>query len=408
MFMAPFNHFARGLSLASVMAFATALAAQDPPLRTISKLDVEYAEPFSCVSGFRELADGRLIVADVKEKTVQLIDLRAGKATKIGQEGQGPGEWSTPMGLFALPGDTTLLLDPQNQRFLTILPNGSIGKSFTVDLGGGARGGLIAGRPQGIDRMGRLYYQGSAFVFNEGSPPTALDSAPIVRYDRGTAKVDTLLWLQLPKSNVQTSGGRGNVSITMTGANPLVPQRAWAVAPDGRIAIVHGDPYQVEWIGSSRARSLGPATPYPRRGITDADKEPVQNPDCSVTISLGGGGGDGAAARGATVRSVMTSVGGGRGAPPRTDWPEAMPPFATGRFGAVRAAPNGELWVPRSRGPNDAPTFDVFDGSGKLVSRVAMPKGTRLLGFGAGTVYAYRMDEDDLVYLQRYRLDAGR
>jgi hypothetical protein len=406
--MPPFSHLARAAALASIMAVATAVAAQDPPLRTISKLDVEYAEPFSCVSGFRELADGRLIVADVKEKTVQLIDLRGGTATKIGQEGQGPSEWSTPMGLFALPGDTTLLLDPQNQRFLTILPNGSVGKSFTVDLGGGARGSLIAGRPQGIDRMGRLYYQGSAFVFNEGSPPTALDSAPIIRYDRRTAKLDTLMWLQLPKSNVQTSGSRGNVNITMTGANPLAPQRAWTVAPDGRIAIVHGDPYQVEWIGSSRTRSLGPVTQYPRRGITEADKAPVQTPDCSVSISFGGGGGEGTAARAGAVRTMVSAAGSGRGAPPRTDWPEAMPPFAPMRFGAVRVAPNGELWVPRSRGTNEAPTFDVFDASGKLVSRVAMPKDTRLLGFGAGTVYAYRMDEDDLVYLQRYRLEPAR
>jgi hypothetical protein len=103
----------------------------------------------------------------------------------------------------------------------------------------------------------------------------------------------------------------------------------------------------------------------------------------------------------------MATSATGRAAPSRDDWPATMPPFA-GRFGDARVAPNGTLWVPRSRGVDDPPTYDIFDATGKLTSRIAMPKGTRLVGFGAGTVYAYRMDEDDLVYLQRYRLDAAR
>jgi len=404
----PFTH---GGVLACVMA-ASVVSAQDPPLRTLSRVDLEYAEPFSCVSGVRELSDGRLVVADVKEKTVQLIDLRRGTATRIGQEGQGPGEWSTPMGLYSLPGDTTLLLDPQNQRFLTILPNGSVGKSFTIDLGGGPRGNIIATRPQGIDGIGRLYYQGSTMRFTDGAPPTPLDSAPIFRYDRRTAKVDTITWIRLPKSDVQSSGTAGNFTVRLNGPNPLTPQPTWAVAPDGRIAVVHGDPYQVEWFSTAKTRNPGPVTSYPRRAVSEADKTGLQSPDCSVMISFGGGGGgggrgDGGAAR-VETRAVMTAGGPGRGGPPRTDWPAVMPPFATNRFGPARVAPNGELWVPRSRVATDASTYDVFDAGGKLASRVVMPKGTRVVGFGAGTVYAFRMDEDDLVYLQRYRLDSAR
>jgi hypothetical protein len=32
-----------------------------------------------------------------------------------------------------------------------------------------------------------------------------------------------------------------------------------------------------------------------------------------------------------------------------------------------------------------------------------LPKATRLVGFGRGTVYLARMDDDGLEYLQRYR-----
>jgi hypothetical protein len=396
----------RAIALASASVIPGVVTAQNPPLRIISKMELEYAEPFSCVSGVRELSDGRIVVSDVREKTVQLID-KNGTSIKIGREGQGPGEWTTPQGLFALPGDTTLLWDPQNGRFLTILPNGSVGKDFKVDLGGGARGQLMGSLPRGVDAMGRIYYQGSSFSFVEGQPPVSLDSAPLLRYDRRTAKLDTVMFIQLAKQTVQSTGTANQMTIRMTGPNPFAPQRIWTVAPDGRIAYVIPEPYRVEWISPSRARTTGPEIRYERLKLTEADKEPVQTPNCGFTISRGDGGAAGAAVQG----QIRTAVGGGRaggdGAPPRTDYPEYKPAFLP-RYGSPVVAPNGELWVGRSRGPNDPPIYDVFDARGQLVSRVQLPKGTRISGFGNGTLYLYRMDDDDLVYLQRYRLDQNR
>jgi hypothetical protein len=397
-----------GVVIGIIAAIPVASFAQNPPLRVISKMELEYPEPFSCISGIRELSDGRIIVSDVREKTVQLIDLKKGTATKIGREGQGPGEWSTPQGVFAVPGDTSLLWDPQNRRFLTIRPDGSLGKEVTVDLGGGARGQIMSTLPRAADTQGRLYYQGSGFVFTEGQPPTQLDSAPILRYDRRTAKLDTVSFIQLPKSDIQTSSSAGNVSIRMTGQNAVASQRAWAVAPDGRIAFISPEPYHVEWLSGARARTVGPEVRYDRLKLTEADKAPVQTPNCGVTISFGDGGGGG---RGGTIQATTrAAVGGGGpggGAPPRTDYPEYKPAFLP-RYGAPIVAPNGELWVGRSRGPNDPPIYDVFDARGQLTGRVQLPKGTRISGFGNGTLYLFRMDEDDLVYLQRYRLDAAR
>ena len=48
--------------------------------------------------------------------------------------------------------------------------------------------------------------------------------------------------------------------------------------------------------------------------------------------------------------------------------------------------------------------YDVFGADGRLVRRVSFPAKTRLVGFGTGTVYAARSDEDDLQYLERYRM----
>ena len=65
------------LTLATALvAFATPALAQNVPTRTLSKPDAEYSEPFTQVTGVRELKDGRLIVIDPRDKTVQVVDMR--------------------------------------------------------------------------------------------------------------------------------------------------------------------------------------------------------------------------------------------------------------------------------------------------------------------------------------------
>jgi hypothetical protein len=88
-----------------------------------------------------------------------------------------------------------------------------------------------------------------------------------------------------------------------------------------------------------------------------------------------------------------------------TDWPEYMPPFLAS--GTVTFAPDGLLWVARTTAAGAPATFDLIDGAGKVTQRVVLPKKTRLVGFGSGTVYLARSDDDDLQYLQRYRFSAA-
>jgi hypothetical protein len=45
----------------------------------------------------------------------------------------------------------------------------------------------------------------------------------------------------------------------------------------------------------------------------------------------------------------------------------------------------------------------VFDRTGALVKQVVLNPNSRVVGFGKGTVYVARTDEDDLQYLQRYK-----
>lgn len=110
---------------AAAVVAPVVLAAQKPQYIKLGRLDVEFTESFDDIQSVRELRDGRVIVSDLTAKTVSLVDLTHGTATALGHEGQGPKEFNVPDGLIALPGDTTLVIDLRQRRFLRLNPDGT-------------------------------------------------------------------------------------------------------------------------------------------------------------------------------------------------------------------------------------------------------------------------------------------
>jgi len=426
--------------LALGMILPTIVLAQKPLVLT--KPEVEYSEPFTQISGVRELRDGRVIVADVRDKTLQLLDLKSGSSSKIGREGQGPGEYGLPFRLVALPGDSSALYDVANSRYLMIHPDGKTGKDFRLEAagsaaapapGGGAAGGRVGGGPPGeagrggrggpmvtlgggrggmmtitppraTDARGNVYYEGPPISMGPNGEPVSADSAAVLRFDRSSNRVDTVAWVRLAKANVEASGGQNNMRIMIGGANPLVPRDDWAALPDGRVAVLRSPEYRLDLYSNARNRVQGSPIAYDRIRVDDAVKKDVEEArkraqanGIRMMVTDGRGG--------QPQRSV--SVGGGGGdvqLPPLTGWPEFVPPFLSN---TVQSRGNGEVWVLRTSKPGDSvPVYDVFDASGKIIGKVALPAKSRLAGFGANTVYVIRLDEDDLQYLQRYRLPA--
>lgn len=380
-------------ALALVLA-VPALAQQPQPL---GRPTAEFAEPFSRVSGLRELADGRVVVSDMREKLVQVIDLQRQTARTVSREGSGPGEYAMPTSLFAMPNDQTLLVDMLNRRFLMIKPDGTPGETISPpQLGGGGgpvtMGGLVNARA--ADAQGRLYFQDLGIRPGGPSP----DSVAILRWRPGETRVDTAAWVRGPQTNVSSTpaggaGGGGGMRITVGSSVVWAPQDAWGVAADGRVARARPEPYQVVWYSGARSARGGPAVPYTPMRVTEADKrayreQQAANPPTMIVMGGPGGGGGGA-------RSVSPS------SMPEPTFAETKPPF-TGQ-GAVLVSPEGEVWVQRTRPANDqTPVYDVFDGSGRLVRKVALARESRVAGFGRGSVYVVRTDEDGLEYLQRY------
>jgi hypothetical protein len=435
-----------------MLAATPALSQQ---VRTLPAPDATYDEPFSAVSGLRELSNGRVVVADARDKVLSMVDLAAQSATTIGREGSGPGEFGLPMRLFVAPRDTTYLFDPLNSRYLVISPDGKAVDQFRAEarstavasgdnaqrrevaapgsapsrppaagntpaprgaaqgarpaggqsrvFGPGGPGGLGFGIPVAADAQGRVYFESSGFSVGENGQPVTPDSAVITRFDRRTGSVDSLAWVKLAKSNVQMSGSANNQRVMIGGANPLAVRDAWNVFPDGRVAIVRGADYRVDMVSPNGSITRGQPVKYTPIKFTEADRkeeEALRNRarqnSLSISISNGPGG---------TQRSAQ--MGPGANAPPLeplTDWPAVKPPFRPGT-GATWARANGELWVRRMEPAGAKGTlYDVFNASGVVTHQVRVPEGLNLVGTGNGTVYTTKADEDDLLYLQRHRI----
>jgi hypothetical protein len=168
------------------------------------------------------------------------------------------------------------------------------------------------------------------------------------------------------------------------------------VAGDGSIARLIPEPYRVVWITGRGPAISGPAVPYTPIKVTEQDKKDFieqqkKNPGMTIRIGGGpGGGGGGAAPAGFT--------------PPPPEFADTKPPFDGANQGGVLVTSEGEVWVQRTRPASDkVPTYDVFDKTGKLVKQVSLNPNSRLVGFGKGTVYVARTDDDDLQWLQRYK-----
>ena len=381
----------------SIVLFVPAVAAAQKPY-SLAKPDVEYAEPFSQVAGLRELANGRVLISDAREKVIQLIDFRGG-AVMVGREGGGPSEYASPTRIVALPGDTSAIYDAGKGRYLIVDPDGSLGNDFRLDaVGGGSQQGLglsVRASPHGIDARGNIYVQGSPFHLDSHGLLMPSDSAPVIRFDRATLRADTVAFTRLAKRNGSVAGtAGGGVELRNGLANPLVPRDEWVALPDGRVAVIRADDYHADLYVSRTVTRSGPRIAFERIKVDDAVKKMVEEQRIQVR------------------RNAPNRVAGRGGAPPSglppptrpffTDWPDFMPPFLAE---AAVARPNGQIWVLRTqRTGNDAPLYDVLDDDGRLIGHVRLPHKTRLVGFGQGTVYLVRIDDDDLEYLQRYRL----
>lgn len=358
--------------------------------RLLTSPDVEYAEPFDLISGFRALPDGRVLVSDGIGEVVVAVDLDRGVADTLGRKGKGPGEYTMPDALLPLPGGQTLLLDLGNGRMTTIEVDGSLGESHSIAQDDA--GGFSIVMPRASDGAGNLYYQ----PMGGGPGRERPDSGAIVKWSLNGGVSDTVAKVKLQEVKIETSGGANNRSISMRQV-PYSAQGAWAVATDGRIALARsGAEYRLDWMSPDGRLTKGKPISYRPVKIRMAEKEAFlesRSNGLAIMVGMEDGG----------RRSVSFGRGGNMGPPPNVneyDWPEVMPPFPGS---AVMVAPDGAAWVRRNTPAGEPQRYDVFNASGDRIAEVVLPGDRRLLGFGDGVVYLAYVDQDDLQWLERYQ-----
>jgi hypothetical protein len=369
------------MTVAALSIVVSAAPAQ--PVTRLTTPSVEFSPELTTITGVQELSDGRLVLLDRKEKKLLVISA-AGQVTSLAREGSGPGEFLRPYALVPLRGDTTLIEDDGNSRYL-VLARGRVATTLPLIRMHPQENVTYTVTPRGADEEGRLYVL----------TPTGLAKAeriPILRLDRATEKLDTVGSIRNDRFGVQPGAPamRANgASFGMMASRPWAIKDEWTVAPDGYIAVAHNEPYSVDWVGPDGKVASGAPIVFTAVRVTEAEREAwrQQQRDNAGTLTT-------TDASGKTTSRKMV-------APEPEAWPATMPAFSGPS--AVVAGPDGTVWIERLRGTAATSVqYDVVDRKGTVIERVELPLGHRVIGFGKESVYVVRTDDDGLQHLQRY------
>lgn len=339
------------------------------------------------LSPVRELADGRVLLADVLERALFVVDFESGDVRTVGSVGDGPGEYQSPGSLYALDGDSTMFTDPATQQALLL-----VGDNIVETLTGAAR--LVARfgaePPWGTDRTGRLLGV-EGFAFSPDLVPMSRILADSVRVllttgsilDEEPSGFDTIAELggqALFGVNEVERSALGMPGSTTNLTSPLASEgQAWLFG-DGWIALAHPDPYRVDWRTPEGQWIRGAPLPF-------TEVEVTREAQCTIVGELPSGG----------CR------------PELWPWPEFLPPFTMDRTWsspggtALHPAPNGMLLIARTHLPEHSERrYDVVDRQGGLRGVIRLVPDQSIVGFGGSSLYVMQKNDLDLLTLSRH------
>ena len=385
-------------SLAVLSAMACGSEGEEGSRIGLGPAQAALEQEFAVIQTVRELPDGRVLFADPLGQALVVVDMEAGTADTLGRVGEGPEEYHQPDAVWPLPGGGTLLVDLGNGRLTEMGTDLSFGETRPYMLGSFELGSpIMLAIPQGVDDRGGIFFQG----FGMSAGGNVSDSAEVLRYDLETEAVDTVVSVKLTDRTRRTSGGAANQNVSISPV-PLSSADSWGVAGDGRVvaarSVAGSGEFWVEWSAPDGQMTRGPAYPYSLVGIGRAEMEEWRDSRAET--------GGGMTIQVEAFNGVM-NMRAGRGGPPGNneldsyEWPDSKPAFYQGR---IPVDPMGRAWVRRHTAAGAAPVYDLFDGSGTREATVELPIGRRVVSFGEGVLYAVRMDEFDLQYLERYGL----
>jgi hypothetical protein len=351
---------------------------------TLSAAEWSAAEGLSVIRGIGALADGRVLIADQRERLVYIAS-RDGSLSTFGSTGEGPGEYRSVFTITRAAGDTLLVYDAINRRMLRVAPDGKQGADINLPIELLRAGGLapVAGR----DANGRLYWDGDAMGELNGMPKRAA-----VHRVRAWVPGETTVTIVAPLRDHADARHAQRF-------HPLSARDAYVVAPDGRVGVLSATDYRLRWYRANSLVSEGPALSYTPVPVTQREREAFRLKQSQQPASgMRGPPGQSAEER----RVVSPQI---REAFPDELFPATLPPFDAE---SVRRAPNGDVWATRSASAGTrAWSVDIIREDGQRRAVLRLPEGRRLVAVEREGIYLARVDEDGLEWLERYAYPAG-
>lgn len=366
--------------LATVLLAPGLVAAQRVTPITLPPADARFEQPFGSVIGIRELSDGRIIVADPNDLGLVVADFRTQSANPISRRGGGPGEYGRVSRLWAIAGDSTLMGDLTQRRWL-ILDGDRVVVTVPPDH---PTVRLTQGLFLGADGAGHLMRESYDDAPVGESTSSERDSSYLVRYHRSTARVDTVARLmRRPMQVTRQANAKGETSAISMRALRLRVGEQYLLHRDGWLAVVRVNPFRVDWRSPDGRWTKGAPLPVPVIRMTDREEQ---------------------ASLARTARSQAANPSNVPVPPsmqiPDDDWPDVMPPYVQGE---LLASPEGHVLI-RRQPSADFPgvAYFVVDRRGRLSGVIELKDSERLLASGARAIYVVESDADDLKYIRRH------
>lgn len=354
------------------------LFAQSTRLIALKTANATLPAEFSRIVSVRELADGRVLIVDGKDARLVFADFGARTVQVVSRTGSGPGEYRQLFDLFALGGDSTLVPDPSNRRWLLMKDIRMVGSSAPDDPAVAAS----LANPLGADVSGHVLAR--VVARGVGGKPSMLDSLRLVLMDRKTGRADTIGKLPSPFAS-----GAGGAPVATSGSgapkkksyamNLSNADRALLFA-DGWLVIARGKPYHTEWRSPTGVRTVGAQLPFVELKPSDADK-----------------------------RAILAWTAISTGWPPTSEpdevatWPTTLPPFVDSDRSPLIAVPDGSVAIVRLANASAKDRrYDIVNRRGVLVGTLVMPLNEQLVGFGVRSVYVSTTDGDGIQRLRRH------
>jgi len=323
-------------------------------------------EEFSNLSmrSVRELQDGRILVVETgSDSRLVVADFKSGLTLPIGRRGAGPGEYAVGGPIFALSGDSTLMVAGQN-RWIVLFGDRIVQTIALADYPPIFRSLLV-----GCDSSG--------FILVREPVRARSDSTIAVLLSRKQIGTKSSLALSNRAEDGYPPDPRIRGTEVQYSSGPWKSREDAFLFPDGWLAVARMRPYRIDWRSPEGKWILGAPLPVPRVEADEREKRAYlarfpesQRPsgNTSGTVAL---------------------------------WPKFVPPFLSSS--SLLGTADGKLLVARTP-TSDHPEarYDVVNRAGRIERQIILGPADRILGLGVRSVYVSTTDESGIQQIARH------